>query len=52
MEQIKHRSENGHTVICLSGRIDSSNSEAVENELLTVIAEHCGGDPVFDTADL
>ena len=49
---MKSHEENGRLVICLDGRIDSSNAPETEKEINRLLAENRGKEFLFDAEDL
>ena len=52
MKNVSCTMDNDRFVIALNGRIDTNNAAAVEQELLSLLAEHPGQTPVLDAANL
>ena len=52
MENVKEIKKDGFWEIVLSGRVDSANSPRVEEELLRIVNDHPGEDPLIDAEDL
>ena len=49
---MKTKIEEGFLIICLEGRIDSTNSEKLKGEITNLIEEHSDLDPIFDAEEL
>ena len=49
---MKSYEENGLLVICLEGRIDSSNAQETQEEINRILTENPGKDLLFDAENL
>ena len=49
---MKNYEENGSLVICLEGRIDSTNAQATQEEIVQLLDSRQGEDFLFDAEDL
>ncbi len=52
MEQVKENYADGNPMISLSGRVDTTNSAEVEEEILGITEKHPGETPVLDAENL